>query len=184
MPGWSRRSRAPAAYVIARFAWTYTYHADIDLDGDWDVSDGCTLAADGLRIDTIALVGAVYELRDRVEYQLNTLDQWKRLCALRTPVDEDHEYAAGGTTDEAFWRTMLADRFQLVGDARPATPQDVEQLHAYLGRSLSRLNKRVRDSVLGLDTAMTCHITAAINGRFFLMKSGYMGLLPKAARVW
>ncbi|KAK4546756.1 hypothetical protein LTR36_001488 [Oleoguttula mirabilis] len=181
VPEWSRRSSDPVAYGIARFEWTHSYNAADGIFGLTTVGPWNVLSVEGLRFDIIAWVGPAYELTDLVEDQLNVFDEWKKLLDL--PAKGEDSYSGGGALDEAFWRTALADRFQLDDGARPATPDDVAQLQRFLDDIRVRSRAQDPDAVIGQDDAMASHIIAVLDRRLFQTVHGWIGVCPKAADV-
>jgi hypothetical protein len=114
------------------------FHAD----GDADVvlkstSHSSVISLDGIFVDTIIAVGepALYSPEDgslAVDRQISLIEQWHRLGEDYKP--PDGTYVAGGTWEDAFWRSMLGNMMMESGDqpSRLAASEDEEAFNLFL----------------------------------------------------
>ncbi|KAK5124823.1 hypothetical protein LTR85_001536 [Meristemomyces frigidus] len=181
VPDWTARRDNSAAYSVVRFDWSYTYSAVAGLPANPYVDADYILAVDGINVDTIAGVSRAYELTESFANQLATLDAWQNFLDL--PVNGEKPYVGGGKLEDAFWWTMMADRFHEDEEARPASLQDVQQLQAYLETARQDLEAYGDDALIGLSETGCSHVMAVLDRRLFQTTQGWIGVCPKAAQV-
>ncbi|KAM7212723.1 heterokaryon incompatibility protein 6, OR allele [Rhypophila decipiens] len=145
----------------------------VDFDGDY---------ARGIFFDYIADVGDVLgpETWDDLSDQtlIQTVRSWESLLKKPTVSDQMGSkgmYSGGGSTDDAFWRTMLGNLIMAEFPVAAPSNADRAKYDAFLETGIrTKVYNSLRDMV--------------INQAFFITKTGYMGIGPpniaKQDEIW
>ena len=152
------------------------------------------LEVEGVYIDDVVAIGEVSR-HTQITDTCTIIREWNLL--MRTFEQEFARYPNGDTYDNAFWRTLIGDLLQAGTDEsflhkraaayRRATPDDLEAFRAWRmwSRCISRdtLNRTASFTQHDLDEGISSiHYAlkaATASRRFFLTRSGYMGIGPK-----
>lgn len=181
VPDWTVRRTHPAAYDIVRYGWSYSYCAATGFPGNTWIGADYALVVRAVRVDNIARISSAYELTDSFRDQLDTLDVWLRFMDL--PSRNKERYGIGGDLEEAFWRTMFADRFHENEDVRCASPLDIERLREFMETARHDLDVYGEDALVPLNEAMASHVIAVLDRKLFQTRKGLIGVCPKAAML-
>lgn len=181
VPDWTVQRTHPAAYDTARYGWSYSYCAARGFPSSTLIGTDYALVVRAIKADTIARVSSAYELTADFRDQLETLDTWLRFMDL--PSSNRRRYGLGGDLEEAFWRTMLADRFHENENVRYASPLDLERLRAFIETARHDLEVYGEDALIGLNEAMTSHVVAVLDRKLVQTTKGLIGICPKTALV-
>ncbi|KAF2774145.1 HET-domain-containing protein [Teratosphaeria nubilosa] len=181
VPDWSLKPNGPALYRTERFQWSFTYNAAKGFPGFPQV-DGRVLEVNGVRFDHIVWTSSVYTRIKQFSDRFELLRDWQDLVH---PEDvASRPYPASGTRQEAFWRTMFADRYYY-DEEKPSivTAADIHDLQDFVSKTARDLVEFGADAVVGLNEAMTSHIIAVVERRLFITSKGYIGLCPAASKI-
>lgn len=86
--------------------------------------------------------------------------------------------------NDAFWRTMLADRLHRDKQSpRRCSPADIQSLQTFLEESRCRIAEQSHAAVVGLNDTMTSHIAACVDRRLFWTDSGFLGVAPRSCQI-
>jgi hypothetical protein len=152
------------------------------------------LHAQGVHVDDVIAIGSVSR-HTQITDTCAVIRQWN--LAVRAFDEKCGEYPTGGTNNEAFWRTLVGDLIQTASVAnsahgkqatyRRAIPDDADAFRAWRmwSRCISRdttsrtASFTQRDLDEGISSIHYALKTATSSRRFFLTRSGYMGIGPK-----
>ncbi|KAH9821452.1 HET-domain-containing protein [Teratosphaeria destructans] len=177
VPDWSLKPNSPALYRIERFQWSFAYNAAEGFPGFPQVD----LEVTGMHFDHIIWTSSIYTGVKQFSDRLDLLRDWQDLIH---PEDvASRPYPAGGTRQDAFWRTMFADRYYDKEEPRIVTAADIKDLQDFVSETARDFVEFGADAVIGLNEAMTSHIIAVVERRLFVTSKGYIGLCPEASRI-
>ncbi|KAK4557081.1 hypothetical protein LTR86_006062 [Recurvomyces mirabilis] len=179
VPDWTFTATNPVFYSIARFTWTWSYSAADELEGNVMIDGENVLSVDGIRVDHIDEIGEAYEMTKDCADQVAVLQSWNKMIDLDNRGED--KYISGGTLEQAFWRTMFADRFHQDQKPRQLRADDVTALYSFLEETEDRLKKYGNDALIGLNDAMSPHIIAVLDRRLFRTRRGWLGVCPRTA---
>ncbi|KAK5114162.1 hypothetical protein LTR62_002732 [Meristemomyces frigidus] len=179
VPDWSIVSTGPVVYTLSRFEWAKTYNAAKYLPAPVLAEIDDELMVDGIRVDTITELGSAYEMTKDIGDQLAVVRTWREMIGLST--NSKTPYIADGNLEEAFWRTMFGNRFQLRNHSRPVERDDIDVLQVYIREAERRHAVYGGDALITLNDAFSSHLTAVLDRRLFRTTKGWIGVCPKAA---
>jgi len=151
----------------------------------------------GVHVDDVIIVGDVSR-HTQISDTCAVIRQWN----LEAMAFEDRrgKYPSGGTYSDAFWRTLVGDLVQTASIAslsdgretayRKATADDAEAFRAWrmwsrcisrdtIGRTASFTQRDLDEGISSIHYALK---TATASRRFFITRSGYMGVGPKTTQ--
>ncbi|KAF2676556.1 HET-domain-containing protein [Lentithecium fluviatile CBS 122367] len=155
------------------------------------------LHVQGLHIDDVIAVGDVSR-HTQITDTCAVIRQWN-LAAIAFE-EKRGDYPTGGTYGNAFWRTLVGDLLQTGCIAnssdgkhatyRRATPDDADAFRAWrmwsrcisrdtLSRTASFTQRDLDEGISSIHYALK---TATASRRFFLTRSGYMGIGPRTTQ--
>ncbi|KAK3672377.1 hypothetical protein LTR78_007684 [Recurvomyces mirabilis] len=179
VPDWTLTATNPVFYSISRFTWTWSYSAADELEGNITIDGDNVLNVSGIRVDDFSEIGEAYEMMKDCADQLAVFQSWKTMTDLDNRGED--EYISGGTLEQAFWRTMFADRFHQDQKPRQLKADDVTALYSFLEETEDRLKKYGNDALICLNDATSSHIIAVLDRRLFRTRKGWLGVCPKMA---
>ena len=156
------------------------------------------LQVQGIHVDDVIAVGDVSR-HTQISDTCAVIRQWN-LAAMAFE-DTRGNYPTGCTYSDAFWRTLVGDMVQTASVAnsssdgkqtayRKATADDAEAFRAWrmwsrcisrdtIGRTASFTQRDLDEGISSIHYALK---TATASRRFFLTRSGYMGIGPKTTQ--
>lgn len=179
VPDWTVQHKNPVLYAINRFGWSCTYDAARGLEGCPKVDINHVLAVNGINFGFVRSTGPVYQLSEHFEDQLDVLDAWKDLVDI--DVHGVERYTAGDSIEDAFWRTMTANRWYKKPPGGQPTTHETARLKACLEDTRQQLQEDQDNAFVDLNDGLISLVVACLERRFFCSNEGYFGLCPKSS---